>query len=126
MKLEKLNELIKSQLNEGKIEKLSHVISFLKMNRSKWSQMYGIDKKYIDDMFASEISSGDIFKFAAMFPRNSFKIRDITTGKLQQKMKAQIINPTEAVKAVRKANALAKFLLAMKTKMNDDSWLNGY
>jgi len=119
---------LKDLLNEGFAgeSKLASAIKFMKKNAESAFEDDKEIQSVMKDVKASGLVSDDVFSFSALFPRNSFKIDDIRSGKLEAQIKKLYIAADES-KALKKAKVLKDFLLAFdKAHDGDKEWYKKY
>ncbi len=107
-----LNEAFKANYGLGK------AISMFKKNPAAW---YG-DKKVLDAIKQEGVTSETVFHFASLFPRDSFKIEDIRTGKLEAQIKRSYFSGESQEKELKKAKALKDFVLELDKEYDTKSW----
>lgn len=88
----------------------------------KESDSFPGDKSIIDNIRASKLISDDIFHFAALFPRDTFKIDYIRNGKLESEIKRLYFNGDNQKIELEKAKALKEFVLALDKYYGEKNW----
>ena len=106
--------------------KLASAVKFMKKNAESAYEDEKEIQSAMKDVKASGLTSEDVFKFASLFPKDSFKVDDIRSGKLEAQIKRVYFGGDES-KALEKAKALKSFLLAFdKNFGGDKNWYKGY
>lgn len=104
--------------------KLSNALNYLKKNAEI---LYDDNQEIIDAIAAvksSGLTSRDIFSFASLFPRDTFKVDDIRSGKLEAQVDRVYFDGSDML---NKAKALKAFLLAFDNHYHGDkNWYKGY
>jgi hypothetical protein len=104
--------------------KLANALLFMKKNAENVYQDEPEIMSAMADVKASGLTSRDVFSFASMFPRDSFKVDDIRTGKLEAQVDFIHFDGSEML---NKAKALRSFLLAFDNYYHGDkNWYKGY
>jgi hypothetical protein len=107
--------------------KLASAVKFMKKHAESTYEDEKEIQSAMKDVKASGLTSEDVFKFASMFPRDSFKVDDIRSGKLEAQIKRVYLSGGDQSKALEKAKALKSFLLAFdKNHGGDKNWYKGY
>ena len=107
--------------------KLASAVKFMKKNAESTYEDEKEIQSAMKDVKASGLTSEDVFKFASLFPRDSFKVDDIRSGKLEAQIKRVYLSGGDQSKALEKAKALKGFLLAFdKNHGGDKNWYKGY
>jgi len=118
LKVEKINEAFAAN------SKLANAVNYLKKNAGT---MYDDNPEImaaLDAVNASGLTSRDIFTFASLFPRDTFKVDDIRTGKLEAQVDRVHFDGSDML---NKAKALRSFLLAFDNYYHGDkNWYKGY
>ena len=118
-------------INESKINeafaansKLANALNFLKRNADNIIEDNPEIASALEAVKASGLTSRDVFTFASLFPRDSFKIDDIRTGKLEAQVNRVYFDGSDML---NKAKALRLFLLAFDNyHYGDKNWYKGY
>jgi hypothetical protein len=106
--------------------KLANALLFMKKNAEQVYQDEPEIMSAMNDVKSSGLSSKDVFTFASLFPRDSFKVDDIRSGKLEAQI-SRIYFGGSATEALNKAKALKAFLLAFDNHHGGDkNWYKGY
>jgi hypothetical protein len=121
LKEEKINEAFAAN------SKLANAVNYLKKNAGT---MYDDNPEImaaLDAVNASGLTSRDIFTFASLFPRDTFKVDDIRTGKLEAQINRVYFDGSDMLDMLNKAKALKSFLLAFDNYYDGDkNWYKGY
>ena len=118
MKKSELQQIIREEAQKVLHEsftansKLANALTFIKKNSGELANEDPKIKMAMEKVNKSGVTSKDVFSFAALFPRDTFKVDDIRTGKLHNKIKQSYINADQMKIALVKADALKDFLLA--------------
>ena len=118
-------------INESKINeafaansKLANALNFLKKNADNIIDDNPEIASALETVKASGLTSRDVFTFASLFPRDSFKVDDIRTGKLEAQVNRVYFDGSDML---NKAKALRLFLLAFDNyHYGDKNWYKGY
>jgi hypothetical protein len=118
-------------INESKINeafaansKLANALNFLKRNADNIIEDNPEIASALEAVKASGLTSRDVFTFASLFPRDSFKVDDIRTGKLEAQVNRVYFDGSDML---NKAKALRLFLLAFDNyHYGDKNWYKGY
>jgi len=118
---------LKDLLNEAFAanSKLANALVHLKKNAESVYQEEPEIMAAMSAVKASGLLSKDIFTFASLFPRDSFKIDDIRTGKLEAQINRTYFGGSE-VDALNKARALKTFLIAFDNLYKTKTWYNDF
>lgn len=84
------------------------------------------DKKIIDRLIELKVTSNRVFEFAAMFPRDTFKIEDIRKGKLEAQIKRIFFDGENQKTALAQAAALKEFVLALDKQFGEKNWTSKF
>jgi hypothetical protein len=85
-------------------------------------EIFGLPSDIKQQASDVKLISKDIFSFASMFPKDTFKIQDILSGKLEQKVKAMYINDDQIKAAALKINVLKEIVKSLDEYFGDRSW----
>jgi len=118
-------------INESKINeafaansKLANALNFLKRNADNIIEDNPEIAAALEAVKASGLTSRDVFTFASLFPRDSFKVDDIRTGKLEAQVNRVYFDGSDMLNKVK---ALRLFLLAFDNyHYGDKNWYKGY
>ena len=118
-------------INESKINeafaansKLANALNLLKKNADSINDDTPEIAAALEAIKASGLTSQDVFTFASLFPRDSFKVDDIRTGKLEAQVNRVYFDGSDML---NKAKALRLFLLAFDNyHYGDKNWYKGY
>jgi hypothetical protein len=120
----KLVDILKEAFSAN--SKLANALLYMKKNAEEAYQDEPEIMSAMADVKASGLLSKDVFTFASLFPRDSFKVDDIRSGKLEAQIKRVYFGESET-SALNKAKALKSFLLAFdKNHGGDKNWYKGY
>ena len=104
--------------------KLANALNFLKKNAGTIYDDNPEIMSALEAVRATGLTSRDVFSFASMFPRDSFKVDDIRTGKLEAQVDRIHFDGSEML---NKAKALRSFVLAFDNYYHGDkNWYKGY
>ena len=132
MKTHELRQIIREEiskvLNETEIlsegfaanSKLADRITHVKKNAGNWPEPEL--KSAIEELNKAGVTSKDVFSFAALFPRDTFKVDDIRKGKLEAQIQRTYFSGSEKSSELSKAAALKKFILAFDDYYGEKNW----
>lgn len=128
MKITELRNLIKEEissvLKEGINDSLANAVRTYNVQFKKGKKFDEMGTPGIDgilkQMQENEVNSALVFAFAALFPRNSFKIDFIRNGQLAAKVKASYIN--DATKKVKQVEILKSFVDYLDNFYGKNAW----
>jgi hypothetical protein len=103
-----IKEEISSVLNEGMAESLANTVRLYNVRFKKGTEFESGVDEILKQMQENGVTSEVVLQFAALFPRNSFKLDFIRNGQLAAKVKASYINDTS--KKVKQAEILKSFV----------------
>ncbi len=117
--LEKLSGK-KVMLKEG--FKANSGLSSVLVRYKKHPENFSIDPNIHKEIVESGIKGDDIFSFASLFKKDSFRIEDIRNGKLEAQIKQLYISDEDVNRNLKKAQALKKFVSAMDEYYQEKNW----
>ena len=131
MKKLELKQIIREEI--GKVlregfaanSKLANTITFMKKKATNWSEEPEL-KSAIEELNKAGVTSKDVFSFAALFPRDTFKVDDIRDGKLEAQIQRGYFSGSEKSAELSKAAALKKFILAFDDYHEEKNWYMKY
>jgi hypothetical protein len=110
---EEINKILKEGFNTQ--SGVSKAIALYKKNPSALSGNEHIVQKLID----LKIPSSYIFNIASLKKRDTFKLNDLRTGKIEQIISSSYLEPEAELQKVR---ALRDFVLALDKEYGDTNW----
>lgn len=109
-----------SLLNEGfkANSSLANYIRLLKKN-GPFGDVRPETIKALQDL---KVTSDVIFQLAAIFPKDTFRIDDIVSGKLKQQIRRVYINDELQAERIKQVTALKQLVKELDSTFGDRSW----
>ena len=112
-------------INEG-FKQNSSISNLIKKSKKEdFSKTYDVPEEVVKRLKDSGIVSSDIFTFAGLFKKDSFRVGYITNGKLEQKIKELYIEDDSVEKNLEKVKALKDVINALEKSLGKD-WLSSF
>lgn len=110
-------------LNEGFAQnsRLAYAITGVRKEKENF---YDTPKATIDLILAADLRDSDIFTFASLFPRDSFRADYITNGKLESEIKRLYMSGDTQDKYLKKAKALKALFADLDKYFGSHEWVN--
>jgi len=123
-----VKDLQSMKTNEASFKTMSSLSSIVRDLNTKPDNF---DTEYFSDELKakvkeSKLTSSNVFSFSSMFPRDSFKIQDIISGKLAARTKQITFNGPGLDADLKKIEVLKDIVVAMDTWYGDRSWTLKY
>jgi hypothetical protein len=123
-----VKDLQSIKTNEASFKTMSSLSNIVKDLNTKPDSFY--PEYFSDELKArlkeSGLTSSNVFSFASMFPRDSFKIQDIISGKLAARTNQITFNGPGLDADLKKIEVLKEIVLAMDAWYGDRSWTLKY
>lgn len=81
-------------------------LSKVLINYKKHPENFSIDPNIHKEVIESDIKGNDIFSFASLFKRDSFRIEDIRNGKLEGQIKWNYISDEDINRNLKKSPSI--------------------